>query len=139
MATPAQNLTALKHAYRQWHETRGGSVNVWLDLMADDVRIHSLAGGAPGAEFTRHVSSKEGFKQYFVGLLADWEMLHYTTATFVADGDHVAMRGSTAWRNKKTGRIIDTPKADFFTFRDGKIVEFHEFYDTAAMMAALKA
>ena len=138
MASPAQNLAALKHAYRQWHESKGGSVNLWLDLMADDVRIHSLAAGAPGAEFTRHVASKEGFKQYFAGLLADWEMIHYTTDVFVAEGDHVAMRGSTAWRNKKTGRVIDTPKADFFTFRDGKIAEFHEFYDTAKTLGAAR-
>jgi uncharacterized protein len=31
-----------------------------------------------------------------------------------------------------------TPKADFWTFRDGKVVEFHEFYDTAALIAAGK-
>ena len=138
MANPAQNVVTLKHAYRRWHETKGGSVQIWLDLVADDVRIRSLAGGAPGAEFTREVRSKEGFRQYFTGLLADWEMIHYTTDEFIADGDRVAVRGSTAWRHRKTGRVIETPKADFFTFRDGKIVDFHEFYDTAAMMAALK-
>jgi ketosteroid isomerase-like protein len=31
-----------------------------------------------------------------------------------------------------------TPKADFWTFRNGKAVEFHEFYDTAALIAAAK-
>jgi ketosteroid isomerase-like protein len=139
MATPAQNLANLKDAYRQWHESKGGSVNAWLDLVADDVRIRSLAGGAPGAEFTREVRSREEFKRYFTGLLADWEMIHYTTDEFIAEGNRVAMRGSTAWRNRKTGRVVDTAKADFVTFRDGKIVEFQEFYDTAALMAALQA
>jgi ketosteroid isomerase-like protein len=63
-------------------------------------------------------------------------MIHYTTDDIIAQGDHVAMRGSTAWRNRKTGKVVDTPKADFWTFRDGKVVEFHEFYDTAALFAA---
>jgi uncharacterized protein len=65
-------------------------------------------------------------------------MIHYTTDEFIAEGDRVAMRGSTAWRSRKTGRVIDTPKADFVTFRDGKIVEFQEFYDTAVLMAAAR-
>jgi ketosteroid isomerase-like protein len=63
-------------------------------------------------------------------------MIDYKTTVFIAEGDHVAMRGSTAWRNRQTGRVVDTPKADFWTFKDGKIVEFHELYDTAAMFAA---
>jgi ketosteroid isomerase-like protein len=30
------------------------------------------------------------------------------------------------------------PKADFWRFRDGKVVEFHEFYDTAALYDAAR-
>src|SRR5262245_59122603 len=134
----AENVTKLKDAYRQWHESRGGSVKAWLDLMADDVQCFSLAAGIPEAEFTARVTSKKDFERYFKGLLADWEMIHYTTGHFIAEGERVAMRGSTGWRNRKTGRVVDTPKADFWTFRDGKIVEFHEYYDTAALIAAAK-
>jgi hypothetical protein len=47
MGTPAENVTKLKDAYRQWHETKGGSVKVWLDMMVDDVKVRSLAAGAP--------------------------------------------------------------------------------------------
>src|SRR2546425_5987083 len=136
MGTPAENVAKLKEAYRQWHETKGGSVKVWLDMMADDVKVRSLAAGAPEAPFTSEMNSKEQFKRYFDGLLADWEMINYKTGQFIAEGDRVAMLGSTAWRNRKTGREVDTPKADFWTFRDGKVVEFHEFYDTAALVAA---
>jgi ketosteroid isomerase-like protein len=122
MGSPSDNVAKLKHAYRQWHESKGGSVKAWLDLMADDVRCFSLAAGAPSAEFTAPISSKKDFERYFKGLLADWEMIHYTTDTFVAEGDRVAVLGSTAWRNRKTGRSVDTAKADFWTFRDGKVV-----------------
>ncbi len=136
MGSPSENVAKLKEAYRQWHESKGGSVDVWLDLVADDVRCFSLAAGAPAAEFTRGINSKKDFERYFKGLLADWEMINYKTHDFVADGERVAMRGSTAWRNRRTGRVVDTPKADFWTFRDGKAVEFHELYDTAGLIAA---
>jgi ketosteroid isomerase-like protein len=64
-------------------------------------------------------------------------MIHYQTSVFVADGDRVVMLGSTAWRNRRTQRVVDTPKADLVTFRDGKIVDFSEFYDTAKLFAAI--
>ena len=89
-----------------------------------------------GVSTTSEINSKDDFRRYFEGLLHDWEMIDYKTTVFIAEGDHVAMRGSTAWRNRHTGRVVDTPKADFWTFHDGKIVEFYELYDTAALFAA---
>lgn len=132
----AENVAKLQDAYRQWHDSKGGSVKVWLDLLADDVKIRSLADGAPAVKFTSAGDGKEQFKRYFDGLLADWEMINYKTRDFIAQDDRVAMLGSTSWRHRKTRREFDTPKADFWTFRDGKIVEFHELYDTAALIAA---
>jgi uncharacterized protein len=63
-------------------------------------------------------------------------MIHYTVDEYIAQDDAVFARGSTAWRNKKTGKTVDTPKADFWRFRDGKVVEFYEYYDTAGIIAA---
>ena len=68
------------------------------------------------------IKSKKDFERYFQGLLADWEMIHYKTDHFIVEGDNIAVRGSTTWRNRKTGKVCDTPKADFWTFRDGKVV-----------------
>ena len=66
MSSPAENVAKLKDAYRQWHESKGGSVKLWLDLMADHVRVRSLAAGAPDARFTSQVNSKAELE---VGLL----------------------------------------------------------------------
>jgi ketosteroid isomerase-like protein len=136
MDTAARNVATLKDAYRQWHDTKGASTKIWLDLMADDVKVRSLAAGRPGAAFTSAINSKDEFKRYFDGLLTEWQMVNYETGQFIAEGERVAMLGSTAWTNRTTGRTVDTPKADFWTFRDGKIVEFYELYDTAALLAA---
>src|SRR5690242_6957888 len=136
MATPAQHVKILKKAYRRWHATKGKDSAVWLDIMADRIRVRSLAEGRPEAAFAITIKSRQDFQQYFDNLARDWEMVHYTTGTFVAQGDHVAMLGSTSWTNRKTGRRFDTMKADFWTFRRGKAVELTELYDTAAIVAA---
>jgi len=49
MSSPGENVARLNDAYRQWHESKGGSVQTWLDLMADDVSVRSLANGGAGA------------------------------------------------------------------------------------------
>jgi uncharacterized protein len=136
MGTTADNVAKLRDAYTRWHETKGTSDQMWLDLLADNVRVLSLAAGRPGVEFTSEVRSKKDLERYFEGLRADWEMIHYTTSKFVADGDTVSALCRTGWRNRKTGKVMDTPKADFAVFKDGKIVEWYEFYDTAAFLAA---
>ena len=44
-------------------------------------------------------------------------MKHYTVEEYIAQGDVVVARGSTAWTNKKTGKVADTPKIDFWRFK----------------------
>jgi uncharacterized protein len=55
---------------------------------------------------------------------------------FVADGDVVVVRGSCAWRHKRTGKEVDSPKIDFWRFRDGKAIEYYEYFDTARAFEA---
>jgi ketosteroid isomerase-like protein len=131
-----QNVEILKDAYARWHDSKGGSVDHWMALVSDDIQFGSLAQGAPDMLFARAYDNREALRGYFEGLCSEWEMIHYTVDEFVADGDAVFMRGSCAWRNKKTGKAVDTPKIDFWRFRDGKVVEFYEYYDTARVFAA---
>jgi ketosteroid isomerase-like protein len=139
MAGEAQNVDILRDAYARWHDTKGGSVDHWLTIVADDINFGSLARGLPEMAFARTYRNREAMGGYFKGLLSEWEMIHYTVGEFVAQGDAVFMRGSCSWRHKRTGRTVDTPKVDFWRFRDGKAVEFYEYYDTARVVAAAAA
>jgi ketosteroid isomerase-like protein len=132
----AANVAMLQEGYRRWHESRGASVDHWMTICAENINFGSLAEAPPTMAFAKTYSNREAMRSYFDGLLADWEMIHYTVGEFVAQGDAVFMRGSTAWRNKRTGQTVDTPKVDFWRFRDGKAVEFYEYFDTARVIAA---
>ncbi|MFO0796879.1 MAG: nuclear transport factor 2 family protein [Gemmataceae bacterium] len=138
MSTPDENVARLRHAYQQWHDTRGGSVQTWLDLMADDVRMRSAPEGKAGMDFTRPAAGKAAARAYFAGLAADWELLHYNADEFVVQGDRVVVLSLVAFRFKATGKIAETAKCDVFRFRDGKVAEFFEFFDTAAALAATR-
>jgi ketosteroid isomerase-like protein len=137
MGNEAANVAVLKEAYARWHDSKGTSDH-WMELVADDIKFGSLArGAAPQLAFAKSYNNRQALADYFAGLRADWEMIHYTVGEFVAQGDAVFMHGSTSWRHKRTGKTFETPKVDFWRFRDdGKVVEFYEFYDTASVIAA---
>jgi len=136
MSQAARNVELLKEAYQRWHDSKGGSLDHLLSFVADDIVFGSIARGAAPLAFTQPVSNKAALRGYFDGLLGDFSMNHYTVHDYVADGDIVFVRCTTSWTNKKTGKPFETPKADFWRFRDGKVVEFYEFYDTAQVMAS---
>lgn len=126
-----QNVDRLRQAYQQWHATRGGSVEIWMDLLTDDVKMGSLADGAAGVEFSKARQGKNQAEQYFQELEAGWQLVHFTPETFVAEDDRVVMIGRCAFRSRATEKIAESPVAHVFRSRDGKIVEFFEFFDTA--------
>jgi ketosteroid isomerase-like protein len=133
------NVIALKQAYRLWRETKTNSVDDRLDLMTEDIKFQSLAGGANAMQFTRTSDSKQQVGDYFAGLSADWEMIDYRVDEYIAQGDRVVALCHCSFKNKRTGKILDTPKADFHKFRDGKICDFFEFYDTAQAIGVATA
>jgi hypothetical protein len=136
MSTEDDNVAKLKAAYARWNDSKAGNADIWLDLLHDDVQLRSLADGAEGLEFSGARHSRTEVERYLEQVSSDWEMQYYTVRHFVAQGDRVAVLGECSWKNRKTGKILVTPKADFWRFRDGKVVEFVEFYDTAKALAA---
>lgn len=128
------NVAILKKAFETWNESEGTSIDHWLGIMADDVCFESLGNGEPGMEFTCPRSSKAAVEEYLHGLTTQLKMIHYTVNEYIAKGDRVVAIGTTKWVNKATGREFETPKVDIVRFRDGKIVDFLEMYDTAKVL-----
>ena len=106
--------------------------------MADDVTMRSVTAGAAGMDFTKANHGKAEAVQYFAGLAADWEMIHFTAEDFIVEGDRVVVLSTCGFRYRKTGKVAESPKADVFRFRDGQIIEFFEFFDSARALAATR-
>jgi ketosteroid isomerase-like protein len=137
MSDEEANVAKLKDAYDRWSGTRGEIPDVFLDLVAPDVDFGSVPRGkAPSLAFAKAYKGREALREYFAGLNGGWSMVHYTIDHYVAQGDCVFARGSCAWTNKTTGKVAETPKVDFWRFKDGKATEFYEYFDTAHVAAA---
>jgi len=136
MSDEARNVAILKKAYSNWSESKGGNVDEWMSIMADDIRFGSIAQGGHGTPYLTAYQSRDALGEYFGGLLRDWQMIEYSADEFVAQGDRVVMLGHCTWRYKQNGKVVSTPKADAWRFAAGKAVEFYEYYDTAKLRDA---
>jgi ketosteroid isomerase-like protein len=139
MADTQDYVNKLRHAYQLWNDTRGGSVQTWFELFADDIIMRSLGGENPQLDFAKSRNGKSGAEQYFAELGSSWEMVYFQPEDFIAQDDRVVVLSRVAFKSRITGKVAQSPKADIFRFRDGKIVEFVEFFDTAAALAATQA
>jgi ketosteroid isomerase-like protein len=139
MSETQNHVNKLRHAYQLWNDTLGGSVQTWLGLFTDDIVIRSLGDENPRLEFAKSRQGKSGAEQYFAELGSSWEMVYFTPEEFIAQDDRVVVLSKVAFKSRITGKTAQSPKADIFRFRDGKIVEFLEFFDTAAAQAATHA
>jgi ketosteroid isomerase-like protein len=133
------NLARLRDAYRNWSDSKGGSAPEIIDMFDEEVEMRSaLSADVPDAVAGTHLRRDEA-RQYFDGLLRDWEMVSYDVDRFIDGGDEIVMVGRCAWRNRETGLVVDTPKIDIHTFANGKVVRFQESYDTLGFARALGA
>ena len=138
MSDEARNVSVLKEAYRRWNDSRGGSVDHWMSICAENIAFGSLIqGAAPKVAYMTGYNARDELGRYFEGLARDWEMIEYKVNHLVAQQDRVVMLGHCAWRNKNTGKVVSTPKADSWRFANGKAVEYYEYFDTAQVIAAV--
>jgi ketosteroid isomerase-like protein len=138
MSDEASNVAVLTEAYRQWHDSRGGSVDHWMSICDENIEFGSLIQGAvPKVAYMTEYRARDELGRYFEGLARDWEMIEYKVDQFVAQGNRVVMLGRCSWRNRHTKKVVMTPKADSWRFANGKAVEFYEYFDTAQVQAAV--
>ena len=136
MSQETTNVETLKGLYAKWRSGKEGGYQCWMDMLAADVEWRSVTDGATGMEFTSCKTCHDDVRAYFEGLKKDWEMVDYTADEFISQDNRVVMRGSCSWRHRHTGKVVTSPKVDFFQMADGKIAKFYEIFDTAAALAA---
>jgi len=124
------NAERVRHAYARWAETKGGSAELFIEMLADDVVMttaldpsepHPMAGARIGKQFAC---------DYLESLALNLTMLDYPTDEVVDGGDTVVWIGSCHWRDRASGREARTPKVDVWRFEQGKATSVLEMFDT---------
>jgi hypothetical protein len=130
VVTGADNRAVIAGIYESF-ET--GDTATILGSMADDVVwLHPGPGSIP---FAGKFEGKAGVQRFFDTAIASIDVLEQRVHTLLADGDQVAAIGFERMRVKATGREYASEWVHLYTLRDGKVVRFEEYIDTAALVA----
>lgn len=132
----SKNLERLKQAYKQWHETKGASVDTWGALMADRFRFVSNDENQKGLSFSRNTVNRDDAKKRLRAIFDEWEMVHFSPETYVEDGDRIAMFGTCGYRNKATGKVAECLVSCLWVFEGDEAVAMTEIFDSAVAVAA---
>lgn len=130
------NVQALKHLYAHYARTKGADIQPIMEILSPNVVWGSLSAGAYPLAFSRTRRSRDEVGEYFRGLAEAFAMNYYDVKEYVAAGPYVLVLSEISFTNRKTGKAFVTAKADLWRFAGGKAMEFHEYFDTAAVVAS---
>lgn len=113
-----------------------GDIEGLLELFADDILWQ-----VPTVENAPFTGTRQGIKEtadFFKELSESETFTRFEPLEFIAQNDKVVVIGEAAANVTSTDRTYETPWVHIFTVRDGKIAEFQEFFDSAAVTRAFQ-
>jgi hypothetical protein len=126
------NIKVVQEAYAAFEQ---GDVERITSLFAEDANW-IMPGPTDVIPSAGARQGREQIAQYFSVLAETEDIEEFVPKFFVAQDERVITFGRTLSRVKATKRSYETEWTQVFTFADGKIVNFREFYDTAAAAEA---
>ena len=123
------NLATIKHVYEAFGAR---DANLIAELFAPDVAIWQTPELPWGGDYHGH----DGAFTFLLKLVEHIES-QVTTESLFAAGDHVVQTGHTRGKVVANGAQFDVAEVHIWELRDGKVVRFTVYIDTAAMLAAL--
>ena len=126
-----ENTRIVQQSYEHF---KSGDIQALLDLYSEDVDFQ--LPDVENVPFTGAHKGREAVAGFFQSVNESQEVLTFNPQEFIAQGDKVVALGNYSWRVKATGREFSGAWAHVITIRDGKIINFTEYTDTAAVAAA---
>jgi hypothetical protein len=121
---------------RQGYEAFGrGDLNGLLQLL--DEQIEWVTPGPRELATSGKRIGRQAVGEFFGVLNEVFDVQRFQPKDFVAQGDLVVVRGDETSQVRSTGKALNLDWIHVFTVRGGKVVAFQEFFDTAAVVAAL--
>lgn len=128
-----ENTKLVQQAYANFDS---GDIESLLGLLSDDIQWQ--LPDISNVPFAGKRQGPEAVGQFFASLAEAQDVLEFAPEDFIASENKVVVLGHYQWRVKATGQEYGGDWAHVFTMRDGKIVGFHEYTDTAAAANAFQ-
>ena len=113
-----------------------GDVAGLLELFSDNIlwQVPEVAN----APFTGTRQGKQAVGEFFKLLAESEKFDRFEPLEFIAQNNKVVVLGEVAATVTSTGRSFESQWVHVFTVVDGRVAEFQEFFDTAAVTNAFQ-
>ena len=128
------NVEATKKGYECFQ--RGDIPSLIRDLL-DDNCIWISPGPSDRLPWAGTFKGKHEIANFFAQVGANLEFSEFARREMIEQGETVVVLGTLAGRAKKTAKAVKNEWAHVFKFRQGKVVFFQEYIDTAADVLAM--
>jgi ketosteroid isomerase-like protein len=132
----SNDTAALLHAiYAAYRDKRLADVMAHLD---PDFRfvVHLPEAALPGGDKVRNLAETREILQY---LIETYEFLAYDPGPIIATAGRATVQPHIRFRDKKSGKVLETQLSHVWRFRDGKAAELEERHDVPKILAFLKS
>lgn len=138
MMSEQENVQAVQQMYTAFGR---GDLPAVLEMLAEDVDWQSPVTRIEHTEISwaRPRRGREQVMQFFKELAEKVQPEPLELLEFTAQGDRVIVEGRNRGRVKSTDRTYEHDWVMMFTLREGKIVRFRHYYDTADIVAAFRS
>jgi ketosteroid isomerase-like protein len=130
----ASNVEATKKGYECFQ--RGDIPSLIRDLL-DDNCVWISPGPNEKLPWAGTFKGKHEIANFFAQVAQNLEFSEFAPREMIEQGETVVVLGTLAGRAKKTGKAVKNEWAHVFKFRQGKVVFFQEYIDTAADVLAM--
>ena len=130
----SDNLDVIRQGYGAFGR---GDINALLELF--DEQINWVTPGPPELATSGRRTGRQEVAEFFASVNKVFDIQRFQPKEFIAQGDRVVVLGDETAGVRATGKLLELDWVHVFTLRDGKVVAFQEFFDTAAVVAAMSA
>ncbi len=128
-----ENLNIARQGYDAFNR---GDIDTMLSIM--DPNIEWQEPDVEGLPYRGTHHGPEAVANNVFGSVEEhWDGFHVEAEEFLDAGDRVIVLGRFQGTGKATGRTLDAPYAHVWTLRDGRLVHFRNYTDTANLLQSL--
>jgi ketosteroid isomerase-like protein len=125
------NVALMRNLYEAYGRKNPGPL---FESLSEAVQFHFVARPEHFTFAGSHLG-KDGVQRALELIGQEYDWLVYQARDFIAEGDRVVALTDGVLRHRASGKELPMRMVDIIRIEDGRIVEFTEFFDSAALLA----
>ena len=114
-----------------------GDIATLVNELVDDSCVWIAPGPADKLPWAGNFKGRRQIADFFARVAQNLEFTEFVPREMIAQGDSVAVIGTSSFRARRTGKTVTDDWVHIFKYNQGRIVFFQECTDTAVAVVGM--